>query len=483
MRLPHIPVAVFSGGRTLRGLVALLCIVAMVGPDAHADDAPKRPNVLFISVDDMNNDLGCYGHPLVKSPNIDRLAARGVRFDRAYCQYPLCSPSRTSLMTGLRPDTTQVYDLQKHFRKVLPNVVTLSQLFMNEGYFAARVGKIYHYGNPGQIGTPGLDDPPSWKVAINPRGRDKDEERLITNYTPKRGLGSSLTILAAEGTDEEQTDGKVASEVIRLLEENKDQPFFIAAGFYRPHCPYIAPKKYFDLYPLTSVQMRKHMPGERKRGPMPAFGSTQPWPWFGVTAAQGNEALQAYWATISFVDAQVGRLLDALDRLKLTGNTIVVFWSDHGYHTGEHGLWMKMSLFENSARVPLIIAAPGRAAGKTSPRTVELVDLYPTLADLAGLEPPKDLAGASLRPLLDEPTAPWDRPAYTQLRRGKVPGYSVRDERYRYTEWDGGSRGVQLYDYQTDSQELNNLADDPEYSKTVARMKKLLDRVAVPDAE
>jgi uncharacterized sulfatase len=453
-------------------------VLALNSAAADAADPSKRPNVLFISVDDMNNDLGCYGHPLVKSPNIDRLAARGVRFDRAYCQYPLCSPSRTSLMTGLRPDTTQVYDLKKHFRTVLPDAVTLSQLFKNNGYFAARVGKIYHYGNPGQIGTPGLDDPASWELAINPRGRDKDEEDKITNHTPKRGLGSSLSFLAAEGADEEQTDGKVASEVIRLLEEHHDQPFFIAAGFYRPHCPYIAPQKYFELYPLTKVHMRTHQPGERKRGPAPAFGSTQPWPWFGVTERQGNEALRAYWATISFVDAQVGRLLDALDRLKLTDNTIVVFWSDHGYHTGEHGLWKKTSLFENSARVPLIIAAPGRAAGKASPRTVELVDLYPTLADLASLKPPQDLAGVSLRPLLDDPNAERQRPAYTQVRRGRFMGYSVRDERYRYTEWDNGRRGAQLYEYQTDPEELNNLAEDPEHAETRARMKQLLDRIA-----
>jgi uncharacterized sulfatase len=461
--------------------VAVVCAVALaLSPSSAlaAEPTAKRPNVLFISVDDMNNDLGCYGHAVVKSPNIDRLAARGVRFDRGYCQYPLCSPSRTSLMTGLRPDTTQVYDLQKHFRKILPDVVTLSQLFMNNGYFAARVGKIYHYGNPGQIGTPGLDDPPSWNLTINPRGRDKDEEKLLTNHTPKRGLGSSLSFLSAEGTDDEQTDGKVAAEVIRLLEENKDKPFFIAAGFYRPHCPYIAPKKYFDLYPLSSVKIGRHAPGERKRGPMPAFASSQPWPWFGVSEEQATEALRAYWATITFVDAQVGRLLDALDRLKLTDNTIVVFWSDHGYHTGEHGLWMKMSLFENSARVPLIIAAPGGARGKASPRTVELLDLYPTLAALAGLDPPKNLAGASLRPLLDDPNATWDRPAYTQLRRGQFPGYSVRDERYRYTEWDGGSRGVQLFDYESDPQELNNLAGNPEHAATVERMKGLLARVA-----
>jgi iduronate 2-sulfatase len=456
-------------------VAAVAIALAVAGTTrAIAQQPARKPNVLFIAVDDMNNNLGCYGHPFVKSPNIDRLANRGVRFEHAYCQFPLCSPSRTSLMTGLRPDTTTVYDLQKHFRKVLPDVVTLPQLFMKNGYFVARVGKIYHYGVPGQIGTPGLDDPASWQVAINPRGRDKDEENKLTNYTPKRGLGSSLSFLAADGADDEQTDGKVANEAIRLIEEHRDKPFFIAAGFYRPHCPYIAPKKYFDLYPAARVQMPQISLDERAGGPMPAFASTMPWPWFGVTREQGDEALRAYWAAISFADAQVGRLLDTIDRLKLSDNTVIVFWSDHGYHIGEHGLWMKMSVFENSARVPLIFAAPGHAAGKVSSRMVELVDLYPTLADLAGLDPPKNLAGASLRPLLDNPDGERNRPAYTQVTRGQQMGYSVRDERYRYTEWANGRRGTQLYDYQTDPGELKNLASDPEQADRVARMKKLI---------
>ncbi len=459
----------------LRCCLALLLALAVLTP-SRAEQAPARPNVLFIAVDDMNNDLGCYGHTLVQSPHIDRLAQRGVRFDRAYCQFPLCSPSRVSLLTGMRPDTTRIFELQTDFRKsTLPNAVTLPQLFKNSGYYVARVGKIFHYGNPGQIGTDGLDDPQSWNHRVNPRGRDKDEEKLFTNYTPKRGLGSALVFQAADGTDEEQTDGKVAAEVIKLMEENKERPFFLAAGFYRPHCPYVAPKKYYDLYPLEKITLRQDPPGHREKLLKPAIASTNPYPHFGATEAQAREALRAYYATITFTDAQVGKLLDALDRLKLADRTVVVFWSDHGYLVGEHGLWMKQSLFEESARVPLLVAAPGRKGnGQASSRPVELIDLYPTLADLAGLSPTPGLHGATLRPLLDDPKAAWQRPAFTQVWRGSFPGHSVRTERWRYTEWDNGKQGVELYDHDADPREFTNLANDAKHAETVKVLRELV---------
>jgi len=444
---------------------------------AQGRTSPKT-NVLFIAVDDLNNALGCYGHPLVKSPNIDRLARGGMRFDCAYCQFPLCSPSRTSLFTGLRPDQTQVFDLKTHFRDTIPDVLTLPQMFRQNGYFVARVAKIYHYGVPGDIGTSGLDDPKSWDQVVNPRGRDKDEEDKVTNLHQKqRGLGASFAWYESEGTDEEYTDGKVATATIRLLEEHKDKPFFVGCGFYRPHVPWIVPKKYFDVYPIEKITLPTNPPNDRDDIPEPAL-TVKPAN-YGFSDLDCRKATRAYFASISHMDAQVGRVLDALDRLNLADKTIVVLWGDNGYHLGDHGLWQKQSLFEESARVPLIVVAPGaKAKGQATAHTVETLDLYPTLADLCGLPAPKNLAGASLRPLLDDPNTPWNHPAYTQTRRGgkdgSFMGYSVRTERWRYTEWDDGKQGVELYDHQNDPREFTNLANDPKYAETVVEMKRLL---------
>lgn len=454
-------------------LPTLALILSVLLPTVSAEaQSNKKYNVLFIAVDDLNNDLGCYGNSFVKSPNIDRLASRGVKFDRAYTQFPLCSPSRSSLLTGYRPDQTGIYELQTHFRKNLPDVVTLPQQFKNNGYFSARIGKIFHYGVPGQIGTDGLDDPISWQQVINPKGRDKVEESLIKNLTPTRPLGSALAYYEAEGTDDEQTDGLIASEAVKLLEQKKNEPFFLAVGFFRPHTPYVAPKKYFDLYPLDKIPLPKEKAGDLDDVPDAAL-FTKP-PHWGLGEGERRQAQRAYYATISFMDAQVGKLLDALDRLKLADNTIVVLWSDHGYNVGQHGQWMKQSLFENSARVPLLISVPGGQRGKVSGRTVELVDLYPTLAELCKLPAPADLAGKSLVPLLRNPAAAWDKPAYSQVRRNQIFGRSVRTERWRYTEWDEGKAGVELYDHQTDPDEFTNLSGDATHRETVQTLAALL---------
>ncbi len=266
--------------------------------------AQPRRNILFIAADDLNHCFSAYGHKVVHTPNLDRIARNGVRFDRAYCQFPLCSPSRTSLLTGLAPDTTGVYELQTHFRQNIPDVVTLPQLFQKNDYFAARVGKLYHYGNPGQIGTDGLDDAPSWNLRINPRGIDKDEEPKIINHTPKSGLGSSLSFYSSPAKDEEHTDGIVAAESLRLMDENRNRPWFLGAGFYKPHCPYVAPSKYFDRVPMDRVKLIPFEEWEMNIAPQWAY-NTRPAN-YGLGEKQRLEAMQAYYATILFLDANVG---------------------------------------------------------------------------------------------------------------------------------------------------------------------------------
>ncbi len=463
-----------------RGFAVAIVLFSSALPAGAADPArpPARWNVLLIVADDLNVGLGSYGHPLARSPNIDRLARRGVRFDRAYCQFPLCNPSRSSFLTGRRPDAIRVVDNGARFRSTLPATVTLPQLFRQNGYFVARVGKLYHYGVPGQIGTGGLDDPPSWDEVVNPRGRDKDDEGAITSVRPGTGFGATLSWLAAEGLDEEQTDGKGATAAIRLLEAHAEQPFFLAVGFYRPHTPYVAPRSYFDLYPLDRIGL----PDAGGRENVPAAALMVNTPDAGITPDLQRRAIQGYLAATSFMDAQVGRVLAALERLQLADRTVVVFLSDHGYQLGEHGLWQKQVLFEESARVPLIIAAPGMpAAGRSTAGLTELIDLYPTLADLCGLAPPADLDGLSLRPRLDDPALPGKPSALTQAWKGSYPngfpGYSLRTDRYRYTEWDGGRHGVQLYDHQIDPREMNNLAADPAAAGTLAELKRRLDEI------
>lgn len=462
----------------LRIFLASFFLLSLATLSANGD---KRPNVLFIAIDDLNTRLGCYGFDHIVSPHIDKLAREGVRFDRAYCQNPSCGPSRTSVMTGLRPQTTGVLSNKVFFRDLVPDVTTLPQLFRKNGYYVARVGKIYHQANPTHIGTSGPDDPASWEEVINPRGRDKDEEHLLTVYTPQLPLPDQMSYLEAEGTDHEQTDGKVVDETIRLLEKHQagDKPFFIAAGLYRPHIPYIAPKKYFGLYDLEKTPLPCLPPNYQDQVPTAALASTSQWSNFGTTPLQARECILAYDACVSFVDAQVGRLLEAVDRLALRKDTIIVLWGDHGYHLGEHGLWRKNSLFEESARAPLIIQAPGIAPKPHDcRRIVEFVDIYPTIADLAGLAPPCNLEGKSLRKLLENPNAEWNHPAFIQTKFREAPGYSVRTERWRYVEWgeNGGDKGKELYDQLNDPQEMKNLADDSEYAPICTDLKALIEK-------
>jgi iduronate 2-sulfatase len=432
--------------------------------------AEGRLNVLLIAADDLRNDLGCYGS-VVKSPNIDRLAAKGMRFDRAYCQYPVCNPSRVSLLTGLRPNTTKILDNGVQFRKTIPDAVTLPQLFRQNGYFTASFGKIFHRGLTMEDIRPEMDDAKSWEVAryfqATERGL-KGEGRNLTG-----GKLPWCRWLAAEGGDEDQPDGQIAREASRLLEEKRDQPFFIALGFHKPHDPFNAPKKYFDLYPLERLKpLDQETSGTNAPLAIPGGWKNQ----FGnFTDQERREYMRSYYACITFMDAQVGKVLDALDRLELWERTIVIFFGDHGFHLGERGWWNKSTVFDLSARAPLIVWAPQmKAPDRSSARLVEFVDIYPTVTELCRLKAPPALEGRSFVPLLHDPAAPWKEAAFTQVQRGQIAGYSVRTERWRYTEWDRGNKGIELYDHQNDPGEWRNLADETQHAAVMKQLSAVL---------
>ncbi|RMF40436.1 MAG: DUF229 domain-containing protein [Planctomycetota bacterium] len=459
-----------------------VCVAGWIGwyAAAGAQESPAAPpNVLFLICDDLNCDLGCYGHPLVKTPNIDRLASRGVRFNRAYCQYPLCGPSRASFMTGFYPDQTLVRRNAIYIREHVPNVTTLPQAFRGHDYFAMRIGKIYHYNVPKHIGTGGHDDPYSWNYTINPRGRDKEDEGLVFSLRPG-SYGGTLSWLAAAGQDTEQTDGIAATEAVDILERfsQRATPFFLAVGLYRPHTPYVAPTKYFEKYALDEITVPSIPENYYATLPKPAVQSiTRRKEQLNLDPNLARQAIQAYYASISFADAQLGRILDALEATGLADNTIVLFTSDHGYHMGEHGHWQKTTLFENACRVPLIIAGPGVSeTGKASDAPVEMVDFYPTLTELAGIAPPPSLSGVSLVPVLHDVAARPRGSALTQY----ATGYSLRTDRYRYTLWGPeGVDGAELYDHADDPQELRNLAGRSDWADVESQLRtELLERIA-----
>lgn len=478
----------------LVGPLALLCAATAVA-SAAVGQPPKRPNVLFLISDDLNNYLGCYGDPRAKTPNIDRLAARGVRFDRAYCTFPLCGPSRNSMLTGLYPNSTGILANQQIFRQTIPTHVSLSQAYRRAGYFAARIGKLYHYNVPRSIGTDGHDDPGSWEMELNPAGVDRLEEQpKIFTLTPGQ-FGGTLSWYASPKGDEHHTDGQIAEDAEWVLERcarRRDRPFFLAAGFFRPHTPYVSPKSpYFDQHPKEKMPLVRNVKEDQADLPPAALGSYKR-EQDQLTDDLRLQAAQAYYASISFMDAQVGRVVAALDRLRLSDNTIIVFTSDHGYHIGEHGLWQKMSLFEGSARVPLLIVAPGVSRkGGVAKSPVSHLDLYPTLARLAGVPAPANLQGQDLSPMLRDPAVAGRGWAVTQVTRGggarratvttdvasagqSFFGYTLRTPRWRYTEWDEGRRGRELYDHAADPAEITNLAEKAEHAATIADLSSEL---------
>ena len=442
-----------------------------------AQPKPAPTNVLLIAVDDLNNRIACFGDPVVKTPNIDRLARRGVRFDRAYCNYPLCSPTRTSLLSGKRPETTQIYNNNTEPRSQIGDAVMLPEYFKKHGYFTARVGKIAH-------GT--YEHVVNWDIsesragvaldAKGGKGQVKDED---STKAGKGEGGIKLSWTATNNTDDKEPDGATARRIVQLIEQNKSKPFFIACGFHKPHLPWVAPKKYFDMYSTSQIVLPKTPADDRDDIPPLALTHTK-----GdeeMTDEDRKKAVLAYHAATTFMDAQLGLVLDAMDKNKLWDNTVVVFFGDHGWHLYDHlQLWRKMTVFEEAARAPLIVHAPKRKENAASPRLVEYVDLYPTITELCGLPQAPGMEGTSFTPLLNDPQRQWKKAAYTMVARGKGQfGRSVRTERYRYTEWNDGKDGVELYDHENDIHEWTNLgwkqrAPSQKTSALLDEMKKLL---------
>ena len=442
------------------------------------------PNVLLLISDDLNNRLGCYGDALAKTPNIDALAKTGIKFERAYCQFPHCNPSRSSFLTGTRPRTTHVTNNEDNLYKNHPGVMTMPHWFREHGYTTARCGKIFHLGIP--KGDESMDDPDAWDFG--------EPFKNELPYPPKRDSAVKVEVGKKQGLgwqeipcpDDDLIDGGHAKLAIDWLERrDKSKPFFLAVGFHRPHLPLVAPAKYFDLYPFDSIKLPAEPENDEADIPPPARNGAVPGYALTTTPEQRRAAIRGYLAAVSFMDAQAGRVLDALKRLGLDKDTIIVFIRDHGWHLGEHGLWHKRSLFEECARVPFIIAAPG-ARGNTHPSAslVELLDIFPTLCDLTGVPAPPQLEGRSLRPLLADPASSVHDAVFTEARRGanaEFWGRSVRTGRWRYTEWNDGRDGTELYDHDADPHEFTNLAADPEHAATIARMKKMLfDRTIAP---
>ena len=435
--------------------------------DPANNEVNARPNVLLILADDLNTALGCYGHPLVQTPHIDRLASKGIRFERAYCQAPICNPSRASIFSGLRPPSTGVLDNDTPWPAHLDGLTYMPDFFQSLGYYTATIGKVLdHKRVPKQ---------PYWDLEIREWGKIPDAELILERgLLGPNGVGSKFWA-KLKGPDEITPDGEVAVRAARALEDLADQsqPFFLTAGFRRPHTPFAVPSDYFGLYPLERVSLPQVPEGYFEK--IPAAARNQY-----VSPDDGSrEGLRAYYACVSYVDAQVGVLLDALDRLELWDNTVVVFASDHGYHTGHHGMWHKSTLFEQTLQVPLIVAAPGKRPSDCR-GIVELVDLYPTFSEMCGTPPPAALEGTSFVDLLDAPTRTWNNVALTTLGRvgefkqRTFTGHSLRTDRYRFNEWDGGSRGIELYDFARDPQGLQNVAADPEYGETINNLRSQL---------
>jgi uncharacterized sulfatase len=428
----------------------------------------RKLNVLLIAVDDLNNRIACYGDPVVKTPNIDRLARRGVRFDRSYCNYPLCNPTRTSLLSGRRPETTQVYNNNTPPRTFLGDIAFLPEYYKSQGFFTARVGKIAHGTYEYQLNWDISES--SAGVPIGGRRGLKDEDTALDRAQRKQNKqkrqqakagaegGIKLSWTPTNRADAEEPDGATARRIAGIIRENKGKPFFIGCGFHKPHLPWVAPRKYFDMYSPGQIKLPATPADDRADIPPLALTSTQ-----GdseMTDQERRQAILSYHAATTFMDAQLGVVLDTMDQEKLWDNTVVLLFGDHGWHLYDHlQLWRKMTVFEQASRAPLIVHAPGKQEGVACPRLVEFVDIFPTLTQLCGLPQAPGMEGTSFAPLLDSPQRPWKKAAYTMVARGPNRfGRSVRTDRYRYTEWEDGRSGVEFYDHELDPNEWTNVA-------------------------
>lgn len=474
----------------LKTLGAGAALSALPGCLRFASRAAGPTNVLFIAVDDLRPELGCYGHPLVQSPHIDRLARTGTVFTRAYCQEAVCAPSRASLLSGLRPDSTRVWNLETPLRTVRPDVVTLPQLFRTHGYATLSTGKIYHHHR---------EDPEGWteeisrsgavyanpdNVALTKRRLEEARARGLKGREAGRASMGPATECGERG-DDVYIDAHTARTAIEKLDAVGDQPFFLAVGFIRPHLPFTAPRKYWEWYrrdeiPLPDLAKPAH------HAPMAFINSAELRTYTDIPpvgpiddAAKIRELIHGYYAAVSYTDAQVGRLLDALDRRGLTDRTLVILWGDHGWKLGEYGEWAKHTNVEYDTRVPMIVRVPGLTRGATCDALTEFVDIYPTLAELCGLPAPDNCEGLSYVPLLRDPRQPWKSAAFSQYPRpGPLMGYSVRTDRWRYTEWRQRDTGAvtarELYDQSQGPFVRANLADSPEHQTVVREMAAVL---------
>lgn len=440
-------------------------------------DAGRRPNVLFIIADDLGARLGCYNDSVARTPHIDQLAKRGVLFTNSFCQYPTCGPSRVSMLTGLYPHETGWVSNKPGFRDKNPDLVTLPQWFRQNGYFTARVGKVFHMGIPGGIGTPGDDDPLSWDLAVNNTGWDAQPENIAKahKHGTHKNAGVAVAWLDPDIDDGEMADGVGVDRALKIMREhNPDRagkPLFLSMGFYRPHPPMIAPRSHYEAISADSIKIPHTPDGDREDIPDINFHLTGEGFNF-IPEDVGRAYVRAYYAAIHFVDHLVGRLLEGLRQNGLDDNTIIVFAGDQGFHLGEHGHWHKSTFFEQACRVPLIVADPRiKTAGQQSDALTGLIDVYPTLCDLAGLTAPQRLSGQSLRPQLEEVDRPGKPAEFTM---GTPRGYSVRTDRYRYTEWDSQAKEAMLYDLHKDPHEWDNLVGHPEHAQTLQSMKMLL---------